>query len=135
MTTQAQLIAEMDAIEAVARRLAAVAERTDPHRKRDLAVARREMAMRIMTIMTMGEDYPPIRQNAPLYAELRQRLSRLRAAIADHQARWSAVSIDSDDAAFVASSDRVQRAGRDFMIWVRQTVVNHPEAPLDLVEH
>lgn len=113
------MLAEMDAIEAVARRLAAVADRNDSQRKQDLATARRELALRMMTIMTIGEDYPPIRQNPVLYAELRQRLSVLRSVIADHQANWSAVAIDSDDAAYIASSDTVQAAGRDFMGWVR----------------
>lgn len=116
------MIAEMDAIEAVARRLAQVATRDDAMRKQDLAEARRELAMRMMTIMTIGEDYAPIRQNPPVYAELRQRLSVLRSAIADHQSAWSAVAIDSDDAAYIASSNAVQAAGRDFMTWVRQAV-------------
>ncbi len=121
------MIAEMDAIEAVARRLAQVATRNDPMRKQDLAEARRELAMRMMTIMTIGEEYPPIRQNAPVYAELRQRLSTLRSAIAGHQAAWSAVAIDSDDMAYVASSNAVQTAGRDFMKWVRQAVEQNPD--------
>lgn len=127
MTTRSQMITEMDAIEAVARRLAQVATRSDAMRKQDLAEARRELAMRMMTIMTIGEDYPPIRQNPPVYAELRQRLNVLRSAIADHQAAWSAVAIDSDDAAYVASSNTVQAAGRDFMTWVRQAVETYPD--------
>ncbi|WP_374139181.1 MULTISPECIES: hypothetical protein [unclassified Sphingomonas] len=122
MTTRAQLLDEMDAIEAVAKRLAQVAGRSDPQRKHDLAIARRELAMRMITIMTIGEDYPPIRQDPVLYGELRQRLSVLRAAIADHQTQWSAVAIDSDDAAYIASSNAVQAAGRDFMTWVRGVV-------------
>lgn len=127
MTTRAEIIAEMDAIEAVARRLAQVANRRDPARKQDLVDARRELAMRMMKVMTVGEDYPPIRRNEPLYAELRQRLSVLRTAIADHQAQWSAVAIDSDDAAYIASSAAVQAEGRVFMAWVRQVVETLPE--------
>lgn len=127
MTTRAEIIAEMDAIEAVARRLAQVANRRDPARKQDLVDARRELAMRMMKVMTVGEDYPPIRRNEPLYAELRQRLSVLRTAIADHQAQWSAVAIDSDDAAYIASSAAVQAEGRAFMAWVRQVVETLPE--------
>ncbi len=126
MTTRAQLLSEMDAIEATAKRLATVAERTDDQRKQDLAAARRELAIRMMTVMAIGEDYPPIRQNAAVYAELRQRLSGLRAVIADHQARWSAVAIDSDDKAYSASSAGVQQAGRDFMRWVRRQVESLP---------
>ena len=83
--------------------------------------------MRMMKVMTVGEDYPPIRRNEPLYAELRQRLSVLRTAIADHQAQWSAVAIDSDDAAYIASSAAVQAEGRAFMGWVRQVVEALPE--------
>lgn len=127
MTTRAQIIAEMDAIEAVARRLAAVASRQDASRKQDLVAARRELAMRMMTVMTIGQDYAPIRQNDALYAELRQRLSVLRAAIAAHQAQWSAVAIDSDDAAYIESSASVQAEGRAFMGWVRQIVEASPE--------
>lgn len=107
--------------------MAAVAKRDDPQRKQDLATARRELAMRMMTIMTIGEDYPPIRQNPALYAELRQRLNVLRSAIAEHQATWSAVAIDSDDAAYMASSNTVQAAGRDFMGWVR-LAIEHEKA-------
>ncbi len=126
MTTRAQLMAEMDAIEAVARRLAAVASRQDASRKQDLVAARRELAMRMMTVMTIGQEYAPIRQNEALYAELRQRLSVLRAAIAEHQARWSAVAIDSDDVAYLESSATVQAAGRAFMLWIRSIVEASP---------
>lgn len=127
MMARAQLLAEMDAIEAVARRLAAVAARRDPGRKQDLIAGRRELAMRMMTVMTVGEEYAPIRQNEAVYAELRQRLSVLRAAIAVHQAQWSAVAIDSDDAAYIESSATVQAEGRAFMAWVRQIVEASPE--------
>lgn len=127
MTTRAQLIAEMDAIEAVARRLAAVAARQDASRKQDLVAARRELAMRMMTVMAIGEDYAPIRHNEATYAELRHRLSILRTAIAAHQARWSAVAIDSDDAAYTESSAAVQAEGRAFMSWVRHAVETQPE--------
>lgn len=122
MTTRSQLISEMDAIEAVARRLAMVAGRQDPERKSDLVAARRELATRMITVMAVGEQYEPIMRDPAAYAELRQRLSVLRAAIADHQAQWSAVAIDSDDAAYVASSAAVQAAGRYYMGWVRQLI-------------
>ena len=122
LTSRAQMLAEFDAIDAIARRLAAIATRRDAERKQDLIVARRELAAHVVTVMTIGEHYPPIRRDEALYAELRQRLNQLRAAIADHQARWSAVTIDSDDAAYVASSDAVQAAGRDFMQWIRRAV-------------
>lgn len=124
MTTRAQLVDEMDA---VAARLAAIAGRSDPQRKAALVEARRELAMRMMTVMAIGEHYAPIRQNEAIYSELRERLSILRSAIADHQSRWSAVAIDSDDAAYIASSDAVQMAGRDFMCWIRQVVEATPE--------
>lgn len=127
MTTKAEIIAEMDAIEAIARQLAAVANRRDAARKLDLVAARRELAMRMMKVMSIGEDYAPIRRNEPLYAELRQRLNVLRTAIAEHQAKWSAVAIDSDDAAYIASSAAVQAEGRAFMGWVRQVVESVPE--------
>ncbi len=127
MTTRAQLVDEMDAIAAVAARLAAIAGRSDPQRKAALVEARRELAMRMMTVMAIGEHYAPIRQNEAIYGQLRERLSILRSAIADHQSRWSAVAIDSDDAAYVASSDAVQMAGRDFMCWIRQVVEATPE--------
>lgn len=128
MTSRAQLIQELDAIDGIAARLAAVADRSDPQRKADLVDARRELAMRVMKVMAIGEDYGPIRQNEALYAQLRQRLNILRSAIADHQAKWSAVAIDSDDAAYSASSDAVQAAGRGFMQWVRHAVESTPAA-------
>lgn len=127
MTTRAQIIAEMDAIDAVARRLAAIPSRRDAQRKQDLVAARRELAARIMTVMTVGEDYAPIRGNEAVYAELRHRLSALRKVIAEHQAQWSAVAIDSDDAAYLASSASVHGQARDFMGWIRQIVETLPE--------
>lgn len=122
MTTKAQMLAEFDAIDAIAKRLAAVADRRDANRKQDLIIARRELAMHMMTVMAIGEDYAPIRQNEALYAELRERVSRIRSLIAAHQSRWSAVAIDSDDVAYVESSQAVQAAGREFMQWIRRVV-------------
>lgn len=127
MTTRDQLIAEMDTIEAVATRLAQIATRRDAARKQDLVAARRELATRMMTVITIGQDYAPIRRNEQLHTELRQRLGVLRAAIADHQAQWSAVAIDSDDAAYLASSAAVQAEGRAFMAWIRQVVEAPPK--------
>lgn len=127
MTTRAQIIAEIDAITAVAGRLAAIASRTDAQRKQDLITARRELAMRIMTVMTIGAEYRPLRDHPVHYPELRQRVTAMRAAIADHQAQWSAVAIDSDDAAYVASSSAVQAMGRELMGWIRATVMSLPE--------
>lgn len=127
LVVQAKLLEEMDAIEAVSRRLAAIAQRRDAARKQDLVAARRELAIRVMTVMAIGEDYAPIRANPELYSELRRRLSELRSAIADHQAAWSAVAIDSDDAAYLASSAAVQNAGRAFMAWIRPHVEAMPD--------
>ena len=127
MTSRAQILTEIDAITAVAARLAAIAGRSDAQRKQDLVAARRELAMRIMTVMTIGEAYRPLRDHPTLYPELRQRVNAMRAAIADHQARWSAVAIDSDDAAYIASSAAVQAMGRDLMGWIRSSVTSLPE--------
>ncbi len=127
MTTQAQILNEIDAITAVAARLAAIAGRTDAQRKQDLIAARRELAMRIMTVMTMGDGYRPLRDHPQPYPELRHRVNIMRAAIADHQAKWSAVAIDSDDAAYVTSSAAVQAMGRELMGWIRATVMSLPE--------
>ncbi|MBA4048799.1 MAG: hypothetical protein C0476_09695 [Sphingomonas sp.] len=128
MTSRAQILAEIDAITAVAARLAAIAQRTDAQRKQDLIVARRELAMRIMTVMAIGEGYRPLRDHEQLYPELRQRVSSMRAAIADHQAQWSAVAIDSDDAAYLSSSAALQAMGRELMAWIRTTVISLPES-------
>ncbi|GEM_PF-1801999 len=127
MTTQAQILNEIDAITAVAARLAAIAGRTDAQRKQDLIAARRELAMRIMTVMTMGDGYRPLRDHPQHYPELRHRVNIMRAAIADHQAKWSAVAIDSDDAAYVTSSAALQAMGRELMGWIRATVMSLPE--------
>lgn len=127
MTSRRQMIEALDAVESVAARLAAVAKRSDENRKRDLIEARRDLAVRTMTIMAIGEDFRPIVDNQALYAELRRRQGLLRAVIAEHQSAWSAPSIDSDDAAYQAASDAVQSAGRDFLRWVRQTIDSLPD--------
>ncbi|OYY88694.1 MAG: hypothetical protein B7Y45_14200 [Sphingomonas sp. 28-66-16] len=128
MTTRTQMIEALDGVESVAARLAEVASRTDARRKSDLIEARRDLAIRTMAIMALGERYRPIADNDDLYAELRRRQGHLRATIAEHQSAWSAPSIDSDDAAYVAASAAVQSVGRDFMRWVRQTIESLPEA-------
>ncbi len=116
------MIELLDAIETVARRLATVAKRRDAGRKRDLIAARRELAILTVTIMAEGESYTPITSDPQRYAELRRRISGLRSVIADHQATWSAVSIDSDDAAYRAASAHVQDSAREFMRWIRAEV-------------
>lgn len=116
------MIELLDAIDAVARRLATVAQRQDRARKQDLIDARRELAILTMTIIAAGEDYPPLTTDPERYADLRRRISHLRGVIAEHQARWSAVAIDSDDAAYRAASSHVQQTAREFMRWVRAEV-------------
>ncbi|MBY0520413.1 MAG: hypothetical protein K2P79_08320 [Sphingomonas sp.] len=122
MVTTADMMEALEAIETVARQLAAISSRQDAKRKQDLIDARRALAIRTMTIMGLGEQYSPIVDNPTLYAELRRRLGVLRGHIADHQATWSAISIDSDDAAYRAASASVQNEGRHFMSWLRETV-------------
>lgn len=121
------MIELLDAIEAVARRLAMVAQRNDAARKHDLVAARRELAILTVTIMAEGEGYAPITSDPRRYAELRRRISELRGVIADHQATWSAVSIDSDDAAYRAASAHVQEHARGFMRWIRAEVEAMPD--------
>ncbi|WP_010161938.1 hypothetical protein [Sphingomonas sp. PAMC 26617] len=59
-------------------------------------------------------------RDTPQYSEFRSQFSKLRSAIALHQASWPIVAIDTENPEYLSSVQSTREASRQFITWVRQ---------------
>lgn len=85
------------------------------HRKTAVAL-RRRMADQIASLAAVGET---VFANDVRKADFRNRISRVRTAMALHQASYPIVAIDRQDAAYRTSVSAVRAANDGFIRWVR----------------
>lgn len=117
MKTSAQVLAELEALEEIQGKLAAIAARSDPARRHKLVQLRKSLAPQIATVGEAGESL--FASNAVLLAEFRQRHAAMRSATALHQAEWPAVRLGEIDDLYGQSALRARQANAAFASWLR----------------
>jgi hypothetical protein len=65
----------------------------------------------------------PADQRGEIHIECRRLVSESRRAVANHQANWPVVNIDSDKAGFAASAAEVARHYANFMNWASEVLL------------
>lgn len=101
------------------RRFIDIGWRKDAERKRDLVAARRALGEQLVTLEHLVRDAPDTQIGSDLKREFGRRLSRLRSAIAYHQASWPAVLLQEGEGAaeYRYSAREVTDIFGDFLHW------------------
>jgi hypothetical protein len=57
-----------------------------------------------------------------LQGNFRNELSKMRSAVAYHQASWPIVAVDHDDTEYFASETKTREACQNFIVWMRKAL-------------
>ncbi len=116
MSDPGYLAAEIDGFARIVEDIHAIAGRHDPGRRGELIALRRQLAERIARVRERGLQ---AFTDPALSNDFRSRLSQVLNLMALHQAKWPAVSIDSDEIAYRTSAQQLTDANRAFIAWTR----------------
>ena len=113
----------IDALEQTLHEIGRVAVRTDADRKRDLIEQRRALSARMTEVQQRGiAPGSPFAADQALLVEFQRNFSKMRNAVALHQATWSVVLIDDSPEGYLESSQSASTALREFIAWSRETL-------------
>jgi transposase len=118
-TLKAQLHDEIDRLEKVQAELAAIANRTDEERKRELIGLRRKLSEQIARVGEVAERFFSQANNPELVKEFRRNSTNMRSKAASHQANWPAIRLDEADEEYQRSARTVRDANRALVAWIR----------------
>lgn len=116
MPTLRELIEQLREVQRAMGR-AANAARGDSTRKRELVAARRRYGDHLLIVAKAIDADPRLRADPELAREFRERFSAMRSKLAFHQAKWSAVLIDTSDEDFEISAAGVRESNDAFAAW------------------
>lgn len=100
-------------LRALQQQASSTVEAQDENWQRDLVGIRRELASGIVTLTSSVREWSPPATLDRDHEELGRCVSRVRQALAMHQALWPAVSIDPRDREFRASAGQIRAAYDD----------------------
>ena len=116
----AETLAEaLDALESTLLEIERVANRKDGDRARELIAQRRALSDGMTRVQQAATAAGSPFAQEPVLAEFQREFSKMRSAVALHQATWSVVLIDEAPAAYIASSRNASAATRSFLGWAR----------------
>jgi hypothetical protein len=127
MASKSELMAEISKLEKIMLEIERVSKRDDDKRWRDLIELRRSLAVQTGVSNQAALNYAPLAKDAPVAAALRQKMSELRMANADHQANWPAPEVSRDPAGYGASAGHVQQMARQLLLWLKREVAKYPD--------
>ena len=116
-------IAKMERLGAEIQRIAAIQDGGSAGR---LVTLRRQYSQAVQDMTESAEaglSSLPIDRSGELSVTFRNLLSEVRAAVATHQARWPAVTISHDSAAYADSSRHVTMLLQALVRWMRQNLL------------
>lgn len=115
MATREELLQAVQEYEAILRRSAELDANIPDHRKEAIKI-RRQISEQLAAISSAARDAFPDR---PSDTAFKNEFSKMRSAMAFHQASWPIVSVDYDDAAYRDSEARLRNSCQEFIAWVR----------------
>lgn len=119
----AENITKMERLGSEIQRIAAIQDGGSAGR---LVTLRRQYAQAVQDMTASAEaglSSLPIDKSGELSITFRKLLSEVRAAVAAHQARWPAVTISHDSAAYADSSRHVTTLLQALVRWLRQNLL------------
>lgn len=115
-----------DALADLERILTAMADtsrRTDPNWKREFIEMRRQLQLKLTAVATAADRCEKIKIDTKAAAELREGWTRMRSALALHQANWPAVRIDRADPGYVDSVRKTRATNGAFVELARKIII------------
>jgi hypothetical protein len=109
-------------LEAIQGKNTAIAQTGDPAWKREFIGLRREFQERLAGLAKAADQCVEFKQRPDVAAELRQRWSNLRSAVAHHQANWPAVDLDLKDRAYAESIRDIRTTFSAYVQFARQAI-------------
>jgi hypothetical protein len=106
----------------IERQIFAIGARVDAQRKLDLVHARRKLAERLGSLISLLQDERALADVPEKREELGRLFSSFRYAIGQHQASWPAVRIEEDVAAYAASARNTHAKSDQFWRWCDQNL-------------
>lgn len=116
-----------DALAELERILTAMAEtskRTDDAWKKEFIEMRRQLQLQLTALTAAAAKCTHIRNNPEAAAKLREGWTRMRSALALHQASWPAVRIDRADPAYLESVKKTRATNWEFVELARQIIAD-----------
>ena len=116
-----------DALAELERILTAMAEmskRTDEAWKKEFIEMRRQLQLQLTALTAAAADCNQIRGNPEAAAKLREGWTKMRSALALHQASWPAVRIDRADPAYLESVNKTRTTNWAFVELARQIIAD-----------
>jgi hypothetical protein len=89
------------------------------HHLHEAIQLRRRLADTIVAIAALGGV---VFARTDLEGNFRNELSKMRSAVAYHQASWPIVAVDHDDSEYRESETRTRDACQNFIVWVRMAL-------------
>lgn len=85
--------------------------------RREILRFRKEVTEALNQFAKQVEAAADRRKDAQLLSDCRERFGEVRTAMAKHQAKWPAVSIDEQTGAYLASADGLRRKISELLQW------------------
>jgi hypothetical protein len=126
MANKAEVLGELAKLEKIMDEIERVSKRDDDKRWRDLIDLRRLLAVQSAVSNQTALTYAPLLNDAPVAAVLRQKMSELRIANADHQANWPAPEVARNPEGYAASARHVQEMAKQFLLWLKAAIAKYP---------
>ena len=109
-------------LERVLSRMADMSKRADDGWKKDFIEMRRQLQMQLTTVTNAANACEKINIDSVASAKLRDGWTRMRSALALHQANWPAVKIDRNDPDYQESVSKTRATNWAFVELARQII-------------
>lgn len=120
-----------DALAELERILTAMAEtskRTDETWKKEFIDMRRQLQLQLTAVASAADECAQIKSNPEAAARLREGWTKMRSALALHQANWPAVRIDREDRGYLDSVSKTRATNWAFVELARQIIADTRKA-------
>ena len=109
-------------LERILTAMADMSKRTDPDWKREFIEMRRQLQVKLTVVATAADRCEKIKADPNAAAQLREGWTKMRSALALHQASWPAVRIDRADAGYLDSVSKTRTTNWAFVELARKTI-------------
>lgn len=125
-----QFRSAVEELETIQQQLASVAKEQGCDWRRELIDLRRKLQMQIGVVAAAIGNTPSLSRDSERGPALSEALSKMRSALALHQANWPAVSIDPASFQYAQSTATVRAANRAFIDLVREALADTGARPI-----